>query len=590
MRFSLFFSSLVIASCALPKVAAQELVINGSLEVFDRCPQGPVIKTLKVDGRVKAAQGDPDLYSACSSGFGVPLNWSGAQSAWEGATYAGLVLTSDMPDECGSREFLQFPLEQALENGRRYRLTFRVSVAEYSGYITDRVGAIFSAEDLSRKGVPAQLRERAHMENPMGRLLGDTASWATVSGLYNAIGGERYVVVGNFHPCNSSTRKELNADKKAGMKRKADARMDPEPRRGAWHEWMKRTAYVYLDGVSLVADTSAPEHIALLAAEQACLDGAAFATGPELIPDPGFDHNVHPKPDSWRNASSGTPDLLNGMTGLYTYSQGYSDNREYIRIPLADTLSPCTTYRIAFDVWRNSTYAYAMDAIGIAVTDTFSTRYDRERLRFPWAWRSPRGLPISHTDSPMTLCGTFAPTLCATQLLLGNFDPDTACTLMLAGNENDGPFAYYYVDNVHLNAVERIAGCVDTCRASVIEVEADRVPGPTLADRIALYFDTDCDQPIGRHAVELDRLAALLKDEPTLRIRIIGHTDDSGTLVHNEQLAQARADRLRSALIGRGAPGDHITTSSAGSREPLADNATEEGRALNRRAEVEVIK
>ncbi|MBK6831128.1 MAG: OmpA family protein [Flavobacteriales bacterium] len=576
--------------CSLQNTQAQELVINGGLEKVGRCPQGPVIKKLTVDGRVKAAQGDPDLYSACSSSFGVPLNWSGAQPAWNGTTYAGLVLTSDMPDECGSREYLQFPLEHPLENGRRYRLSFRVSVAEYAGYITDRVGAIFSAEDLSRKGVPLRAREHAHMENPLGRLLDDTASWTTVSGLYNATGGEQFVIVGNFHPCNSSTRKAMNADKKASMKRKVDARMDPEPRRGAWHAWMKRTAYVYLDGVSLVADTSAPEHIALLTADQACPHGVAAATGPELIPDPGFDNNVHPKPDSWRNASSGTPDLMNGLTGLYTYSQGYPDNREYIRIPLADTLSPCTTYRIAFDVWRNSTYAYAMDAIGIAVTDTFSIRYDRERLRFPWAWRSPRGLPITHTDAPMTLCGTFTPNLCATQLLLGNFDPDTACTLMLAGNENDGPFAYYYVDNVHLNAVERIAGCVDTCRTKVMMTQTDRVSDPAFPDRLSLYFDTDSDEPLGRYVAELDRLAALLKDEPTLRIRIIGHADDSGTPAHNERLAQARADRLRSALIERGAPDAHITTTSAGSREPIADNTTEEGRAINRRVEVEVVR
>lgn len=590
MRLPSLLLFLVLACCSLPRARAQELVVNGGLESFGRCPQGPVTKKLNVDGKVKAAQGDPDLYSECSNTFGVPLNWSGAQPAWEGSTYAGLVLTSDMPDECGSREYLQFPLEQPLENGRRYRLTFRVCVAEYAGYITDRVGAIFSAEDLSRKGVPAQLRERAQMENQVGRLLTDTTSWTTVSGLFNATGGEQFVIVGNFHPCNSSTRKAVIADVKASMKRKADARMDPIPQRGAWHEWMKRTAYVYLDGVSLVADTSAPEHIALLTAEQACPGSIAIATGPELIPDPGFDDNVHPKPDSWRNASSGTPDLMNGKTGLYTYSQGYTDNREYIRIPLADTLSPCTSYRIAFDVWHNSTYAYAMDAIGIAVTDTFSTRYDRERMRFPWAWRSPRGLPIAQDDAPMTLCGTFTPTMCATQLLLGNFDPDTACTLMLVGNENDGPFAYYYVDNVHLNAVEHIAGCVDTCRTPVILAEAAHVTAPVFPGRFAFYFDTDSEQPLGLCAVELDRLAALLKDEPTLQIRIIGHTDDSGTSQHNEHLAQARADRLRSALIDRGAPDARIAISSAGSREPIADNATEEGKALNRRVEVEMVR
>ena len=109
-------------------LAAQELVINGGLEQFARCPDGPVRKSLKVDGKVKAAQGNPDLYSVCSATFSVPGNWSGHQAAWAGSTYAGLVLTTDMRDECGTREYLQFPLEKPLENGRRYRLTFHVSL------------------------------------------------------------------------------------------------------------------------------------------------------------------------------------------------------------------------------------------------------------------------------------------------------------------------------------------------------------------------------------------------------------------------------------------------------------------------------
>ncbi|MBK7085385.1 MAG: hypothetical protein IPH53_12270 [Flavobacteriales bacterium] len=74
-------------------------------------PHGPAVKRLKVDGKVKAAQGDPDLYATCSGSFGVPANWSGQQAAWEGKAYAGLLLTTDMPNECGAREYLQFPLK-----------------------------------------------------------------------------------------------------------------------------------------------------------------------------------------------------------------------------------------------------------------------------------------------------------------------------------------------------------------------------------------------------------------------------------------------------------------------------------------------
>ncbi|HRH68567.1 MAG TPA: OmpA family protein [Flavobacteriales bacterium] len=584
--FCVLGGAVVVAQAAL----AQELVVNGGLEQFARCPEGPVTKRLKVDGKVNAAQGNPDLYSACSSTFGVPTNWSGSQAAWEGNTYAGLVLTSDFPLECGSREYLQFPLLQPLENGRRYRLTFRVSAAEHSGYATDRVGAIFSGQDLSPKGVTGQLREHASVENPLGRILNDTTGWTTVSGVYNAKGGERFVLIGNFHPCNSSTRIRMDGDKKSSMKRKNAARMDPVPQRGGWHEWIARTAYAYLDGVSLVADTTAPEHISELDEAHACIVDDRPAIGPELIPDPGFAHNEHPKPNSWRNASDGTPDFLDQVTGLYLFSAAYTDNREYIRIPLADTLSPCTTYRIAFDVRRNVTYAYAVDAIGIAVVDTFSTRRNRMRMDYPWAWRSPPGMLITNTERPITMCGTFCPSGCASQLLLGNFSPDSASTILQVGNDTDGPFAYYFVDNVHLHEVARIPGCVDPCPGPVIDTAGTALHPSFRPDRTTLRFDSDSILPIGADGDVLRQLADLLLADPALQLRITGHADDSGTSAHNQVLAQARADRVRSTLEHLGVPADRTMVLSMGSTQPVGDNATPEGRALNRRVEVELVR
>jgi flagellar motor protein MotB len=569
-------------------VRGQELVVNGGLEVHDRCPTGPVVKRLKVDGKVKAAQGDPDLYDACSATFGVPGNWSGHQEAWEGDAYAGSVLTSDMPNECGMREYLQFPLNAALENGRRYRITFRVSPSEHSGYVTDRIGAHFSVVDHSKKGFPPALRERADVENALGRMLNDTSGWTTVTGLYNAKGGERFVVIGNFHTCNASTRTRLYGGKKAGMERKAAARMDPDKQRGAWREWMSRTAYVFLDGVSLIPDSTSPDRITALTSELACPVEVPMATGPELIPDPGFERNLHPTPQSWRNASDGTPDLFDGVTGLYLYSDGYRDNREYIRIPLADTLSPCSTYRVSMDVQMNPAYAFAVDAIGVAVTDTFSTRRDRMRIDLPWAWSSPPGALLAPGTGPMTLCGTFVPTLCARQLLVGNFGPDSSTTIVRTGAESDGPFAYYFVDNVHLAAVDTVPGCVDPCRAAVLMADVELPKDVAWPDHVVLHFDSDSELPIEVDAGALDQLAAALDADRSLTLHITGHTDDTGTAARNKRLARARAEGLRTLMVQRGAPAASISTYSPGSSSPLADNATPEGRAMNRRVEVEL--
>jgi hypothetical protein len=579
---------LALLGASRGEVYGQELVVNGGLESFKRCPTGPAVKRLKVDGKVKAAQGDPDLYATCNGPFGVPDNWSGQQAAWEGEAYAGLLLTTDMPNECGMREYLQFPLSTPLESGRRYRLTFHVSPSEHSGYVTDRVAALFTEEDQAAKGLSPASRERADVENAHGRMLGDTAGWTTITGIHNARGGERFVLIGNFHTCNSSTRIRMDGSKKASMERKASARMDPNARRSAWREWMSRAAYVYLDGVSLVPDSTSPERINVLMPELACPAEVPEATGPELIPDPGFDRNLHPTPDSWRNASDGTPDLYDGETGLYLYSDGYTDNREYIRIPLADTLSPCSTYRVSLDVRLNPTYAFAVDAIGVAVSDTFNTRRDRLRIDLPWAWRSPPGALMAQSDRSMTLCGTFTPTVCARHLFVGNFGPDSSTTIVQVGTDGDGPFAYSFVDNIHLAAVSSVPGCVDPCPAAVHGVVGSNTNTFEWPDRIILHFDSDSDLPLEVDAGALDRLATTLNADRSMSLHITGHADGSGTPARNRTLAQARADRLRELLLQRGAPPESILTYTQGSSRPIADNANPEGRAMNRRVEVEV--
>lgn len=70
----------------------------------------------------------------------------------------------------------------------------------------------------------------------------------------------------------------------------------------------------------------------------------------------------------------------------------------------------------------------------------------------------------------------------------------------------------------------------------------------------------------------------------------MGHTDGSGSAGHNERLALARATHVRALLIALGAAPERVLLRSAAAREPLADDRTEEGRALNRRVEVRAVE
>jgi outer membrane protein OmpA-like peptidoglycan-associated protein len=84
----------------------------------------------------------------------------------------------------------------------------------------------------------------------------------------------------------------------------------------------------------------------------------------------------------------------------------------------------------------------------------------------------------------------------------------------------------------------------------------------------------------------LDQFAQGLGEDPTLNVRVVGHTDSTGSDALNERLSVERADSVREYLSDRGVDRARIETAGRGEREPIADNATDAGRAKNRRVEI----
>ncbi len=84
----------------------------------------------------------------------------------------------------------------------------------------------------------------------------------------------------------------------------------------------------------------------------------------------------------------------------------------------------------------------------------------------------------------------------------------------------------------------------------------------------------------------LDPFASSLSGDPTSIVSIVGHTDSTGSAAINNPLSVDRAQSVRDYLVARGIPATRVETSGRGDREPIADNATESGRARNRRVEI----
>ncbi len=107
----------------------------------------------------------------------------------------------------------------------------------------------------------------------------------------------------------------------------------------------------------------------------------------------------------------------------------------------------------------------------------------------------------------------------------------------------------------------------------------------TLQD---IYFDTDLTIVMIPSLPTLKQLYKLLLQYPDLNIKIIGHTDSQGSDAYNKNLSYRRAKSVRQTLLRWGIDENRITIEGRGEREPIADNATAEGRQLNRRVVFEV--
>ena len=87
----------------------------------------------------------------------------------------------------------------------------------------------------------------------------------------------------------------------------------------------------------------------------------------------------------------------------------------------------------------------------------------------------------------------------------------------------------------------------------------------------------------------LDKVAQTLVEYNQTVIQVAGHTDSTGSHAYNMKLSEQRANSVRTYLAGRGVPAQRMHTVGAGPDYPVADNATPEGRAQNRRVEITIV-
>ncbi|PNQ74862.1 OmpA family protein [Hanstruepera neustonica] len=331
-------------------------------------------------------------------------------------------------------------------------------------------------------------------------------------------------------------------------------------------------------------------------------------TCPRLIG--GFNHNAL----DWSTPNFGSTDYFNacsqevgetnffgkqsartgkGFAGMYVMAP---DNyREYVQGQLSKPLLIGKTYTMTFYISLAENCSHAIRDLGVLF------------LKEPFKQNSDKLLNLNEvlnevSDSYFVLINsqshyiektgwekiTFEYTAKGfeSNFIIGNFDKNSKVSKIKMRSTKDPDASYYYIDDVSIESL--YSETVSYSKSQTIEndqvLQNDKVY--TLQN---VLFDFDKHELLESSKAELNQLYKYLNANKRLQIEIYGHTDDVGTQKRNDELSLLRAKEVALFLISKGLRPERITATGYGNKFPVANNDTQEGRALNRRVEFKLI-
>ncbi len=131
--------------------------------------------------------------------------------------------------------------------------------------------------------------------------------------------------------------------------------------------------------------------------------------------------------------------------------------------------------------------------------------------------------------------------------------------------------------------IDSLDRCPNTPKGAMVDAHGCWIIG-------RIYFDFDKIDIKPQYIPTLEKVLKVLKENPQLKLEVIGHTDSRGSHTYNIQLSLERAQAVKNWLVEHGASPDQLFIKGLGESEPIAPNNTPEGRAKNRRVEFKVIR
>ncbi len=184
--------------------AGQNLIPNPGFEQFNECPTN--YSDFKTSPNIpfwfSPTKASPDYYNACSKyNVGIPNNFMGYLFAKEGNAYLGILL-AEKPDRIqkglgpfNEREYIQVKLQEQLEKDTLYVVSFYYSVAKYSMFAVNSIGACLSSKKMHGRKVLGC--ETIHI-NDTSVINNTTGEWLMMCDTIVAFGTEEYITIGSF--------------------------------------------------------------------------------------------------------------------------------------------------------------------------------------------------------------------------------------------------------------------------------------------------------------------------------------------------------------------------------------------------------
>ncbi len=319
----------------------------------------------------------------------------------------------------------------------------------------------------------------------------------------------------------------------------------------------------------------------------------------------------------WRQVGDGTPDYFHscskrvgvpnnifgqqtartgeGYVGMGTFLNNNGRYREYLFSKLVRPLKTGETVCITLYYSAAENCQFVHDGFGVVLSKFILSQPGTKPIKVKGqAMSNPQFNMLDETNGWSELSAYFTAEGGEQYITIGNFKEDNELKLIRRTQDPKIPsykeYSYIFVDDVSVISIENKKEC-----SCINEQLAAIAVDPPLElqefDEIrldAVHFNFDEFTLTDSAIHQLNEVYAIMKKNRAIYMEISGHTDSIGDMEYNQILSQQRAQNVIDYLSRKGIPAERFYEVALGSTQPIANNETEQGRAVNRRVEFKI--